>query len=196
MKRSPRYITSLAVTAIYLLVSLASLATSALHSGMVTQLLTAECTGDCRICGCSQERSAARACCCWQKKLAEVKSLRRVTEQKSCPTATAAADTRSAGNCCSKSTLHAEHIDEDSNPTQANFTTDKKTATLSISTCPCGSGKDLFFPGNERLQHIPFRYLSGTPIQAVTQFAFLLPERLATRSGEPPDPPPKIYILS
>jgi len=196
MKRPAHYITSLLMTAIYLLVSLAPLATAALHSGMIPQVLAAECAGDCRTCGCSQERSAARACCCWQKKLAAAKSLKQAAEHKSCPTRTAATTPESAGSCCSKSAQHAVHEDEAASATQANSTTDKQTATVSISTCPCGSGKDLLFAAGEEIQHIPCRYLSGVPNQAVTLFAFLQAELLATRSDQPPDPPPKIYILS
>jgi len=196
MKRPSHYITALLMTAIYLLVILAPLAPAALHSGIFTQALTVECVGDCRICGCSPERSAAHACCCWQKKLAEAKSLRQTAENKSCPTSTAAATPKSAGSCCSKSAQHADHEDEAASATKANSTTDKETATVSISTCPCGSGKDLLFAAGEEIQHIPCRYLSRAPFRTITQFAFLQPELLASRSDQPPDPPPKIYTLS
>jgi len=195
MKRPAHYITSLLMTAIYLLVILAPLAPAALHSGTSTRVLAGACAGDCRSCGCSPERSAVHACCCWQKKLAEAKSLRQAAEHKSCPPSTAAVSSEATGSCCSKSTSHADHEDEAASATQANATTDT-AAPVSISTCPCGSGKDLLFAAGEEIQHIPCRYLSGVPNQAVTLFAFLQAELLATRSDQPPDPPPKIYILS
>lgn len=196
MKRAPRYLISLVMTAIYLLVSLAPLATAALHSGMIAQVLTAECTGDCRVCGCSPERSAARACCCWQKKPAGVKALKRTTEYKSCPTATAAANSKATGNCCSKPAQHADHEDEASCATIANSTPDKETTTVSISSCPCGSGKDMFFAAGEEIQHIPLRFSAGMPLQQASRFSFLQPKQLATRSDQPPEPPPKFSILA
>jgi len=196
MKRSPRSITALAITVIYLLVSLTPLARAALHSGMIPLLLTAECTGDCRICGCSPERSAARACCCWQKRLAGEKARKQATVHNSCPVATAAANTPSGRDCCSKSSQHADHEDVVFSPTQANSTTDKETATLSISTCPCGSGKDLLFAAGEEIQHIPCRYVSRVPIQAVIELTFLQAELFVSRAGQPPDPPPKVSLFS
>jgi len=196
MQRSSRSIISLLMTAIYLLVILAPLAPAVLHSGMLTHVLTAECAGDCRSCGCSPERSAARACCCWQKKLAEAKALKQSAEHKSCPTSTAAASTKTARSCCSKPAQHADHENEASLSAQASATTDKETVMVSISTCPCGSGNDQAFSAGETVQHIPFRFSAGIPLQQVTLLSFLQPERLASRSGQPPDPPPKILIAS
>lgn len=187
MKKSARSIISLVMTALYLLIILAPLAPATLFS----HVLTAECAGDCRSCGCSPERSAARACCCWQKKLAGAKALKPAADHKSCPTSTAAADTTPSGSCCSKQDQHADHADEFSGATQANATTDKAAAQVSISTCPCGSGKDMTVASGETIQHLPFRFLSGIPIQQATRFSYLQPERFASRHGEPPDPPPK-----
>jgi hypothetical protein len=196
MKQSSRSIISLVMTAVYLLVILAPLAPAALHSAPLTHLLTGECAGDCRSCGCSPERSAARACCCWQKKLAEAKILKPAAEHTSCPTSTAAVTPKPAGSCCSRSAEHTDHEDEAALSTQAASTNDTSMQTVSISTCPCGSGKDLTFAAGETIQHIPFRFSAGIPLQQVTRFAFLQPERLDSRSDQPPDPPPKILIVS
>ena len=196
MNRSSRSIISLLMTAIYLLVIMAPLAPAALHPGMLIRVLKSECAGDCRSCGCSPERSAARACCCWQKKLAEAKAVKQSVEHKSCPTSTAATNTKPAGSCCGKAQQHADHDDEASSETQANSTTDKESVMVSISTCPCGSGNDLAFSAGETVQHIPFRYLTGIPFQQISRLSFLQAERLASRSDQPPDPPPKILIAS
>jgi len=195
MIQSARSITSLAMTAVYLLVILAPLAPAVLHSGMITHVLARECAGDCRTCGCSPQRSAARACCCWQKKLAETKKLQHCNEPKSCPTSTAAVNPKPAGSCCSTSAQHADH-DEASLATQANATPDKAAATVTVSTCPCDSGKDLTLVAGETIQHIPSRFSAGIPLQPATRFSFLQPERLASRASQPPDPPPKILIAS
>ena len=69
MRLPRRHITALILIAIYLLIVLSPLAPLALHSPALAHALTGECAEDCRVCGCSPERSAARACCCWQKKL-------------------------------------------------------------------------------------------------------------------------------
>jgi hypothetical protein len=69
MKRSSRYIVSLVLTVIYLLITMSPLAPLALKSPRVAHAVTGECSGDCDICGCSLERRASHTCCCRQKKL-------------------------------------------------------------------------------------------------------------------------------
>lgn len=196
MKRSYQQSISFIMTAIYLLITLSPLASIGSRSNPFLNIIPRECSGDCRLCGCSVERSAAHACCCWQKKLAGAKALQQPLEQKSCPTASSAADTKTAGNCCSKAAEHDGHEDQASTLTPAENSTDRVAQTVSISTCPCGSGKDLTFFGNEKTQHIPFRFLAGIPLQLVTPLSSLQPERLTTRYGEPPDPPPKLSVIS
>ena len=192
MKRFHQQSISFIMTAVYLLITLSPLASISSRSQPFFQALAKECSGDCRLCGCSAERSASHACCCWQKKLAEAKKLGRSATNKSCPPATAPSAVKTAGDCCSKPSPHTDHADAASLSAQATAATDSDTPTVSISTCPCGSGMDLTFSGGERSQHIPFRYLSGLPLQPVAPFAFLQPEQLASRYGEPPDPPPKL----
>jgi hypothetical protein len=122
------------------------------------------------------------------------KKLNQCETDKSCPTAAALPAKKAAGSCCSKPPQHDDHDSETSFSAQADSASNGDSPGVSISTCPCGSGKDLAFFGGERSQHVPFRYLSRVPYQQVTQFAFLQPERLASRHGEPPDPPPKLII--
>lgn len=69
MKKTSRTIVTIAVTAIYLMIAMRSLAPLVLNSPAVAHAITGECSGDCAICGCAPERSASRTCCCWQKKL-------------------------------------------------------------------------------------------------------------------------------
>lgn len=156
------------------------------HSFM--QALAKECSGDCRQCGCSAQRSASHTCCCAQKKAAEAKKRQQCAVNTSSGFAT---DEKSGGDCCNKY-LQQYAAEKMATATVSDHITADDTQSVSISTCPCGSGSDLSFSGSERSQHIPFRYLSGILIQTLTQFAFLPPERLASRSGEPPDPPPKL----
>jgi len=182
------------MTAVYLLLTLSPLASLGIQSHPFFQLLSTECSGDCRLCGCSAERSASRACCCWQKKLAEAKK-QQAKLQTPCATA-AASSSRTAGSCCKKSAPHEDHGTEAAVSPQTGNSPAKGGEAVSISTCPCGSGKDLAFAGIEKTQHIPFRFLTGIPLRKSTHFAFLQPERLSSRYCEPPDPPPKLFILS
>jgi hypothetical protein len=182
------------MTAVYLLITLSPLASIGNQSKPFFQSITKECSGDCRTCGCSAERSASHACCCWQKKLA----IAKVQQQNRalCQTASTGTAAKTGGSCCKKSAQHHDHKDEASISAQSDNTSDLNSKTVSISTCPCGSGKDLGFSGAEKTQHVPFRFLTGMPVQKSTQFAFLQPERLVTRYGEPPDQPPRICIFS
>jgi hypothetical protein len=184
------------MTAIYLLITLFPLASISFRATPFLQTLYRECSGDCRLCGCSAERSVSHACCCWQKKLADAKKLQHCAAAKSCPTATASLAAKPVGSCCSKSAQHTDHEDESAGATQVTATTDNDTPTVSISTAPCGSGKDLAFVAGEKIQHLPFCFAAGIPLQQVTRFSFLQPERLVSCNSQPPDPPPKIVIAS
>lgn len=194
MKRFHLRSISFITTAVYLLLTLSPLASLSSLSKPFFQALAKECSGDCRLCGCSTERSASRTCCCWQKKRAEAEKMRQFETNKSCSTAAASHAVEAAGSCCSKPSPKDDLENEIPPVAQADPPAGDATPSVSISTCPCGSGKDLAFFGGERSQHMPFRYLSGIPRQQVTQFSFLQPERLVSRSGEPPDPPPKLAI--
>lgn len=57
------------LTLIVLLIGFCPLLPLATLSKSFARTLTGECAGDCAICGCAPERSAARTCCCWQKRL-------------------------------------------------------------------------------------------------------------------------------
>ena len=73
VNKLPRHKITLILTAIYLVIVMGPLAPLALHSPVIAHALTGECAEDCRICGCSPERSASHTCCCWQKKLRQEK---------------------------------------------------------------------------------------------------------------------------
>ncbi|ACM20848.1 hypothetical protein Geob_2495 [Geotalea daltonii FRC-32] len=63
-----RHASALLLVILYGLVVMLPLAPFILHSPALAHVLTGECSGDCRVCGCESERSANRTCCCWQKK--------------------------------------------------------------------------------------------------------------------------------
>ena len=68
MNKCNRYITSLLLTAIYMVIVFSPLAPLAMQSKLVAHAVTGECSGNCKVDGCSLERSATHTCCCWQKK--------------------------------------------------------------------------------------------------------------------------------
>lgn len=177
------------MTALYLLINLSPLFSLSSRSQPFLQALTRECSGDCRQCGCSTERSASHTCCCALKRAAETKKRQQCAVNT---TPVAVTGEKSGGDCCNN---YLQQYAAEKSVTVSDHITDNDPQTVSISTCPCGSGNDLTFSGFERTQHIPCLYLlSGIPIQPVTQFAFMQPEHLFSRSGEPPDPPPKLII--
>jgi hypothetical protein len=192
MKRLHLQRISFIMTAVYLLITLSPLASLSSWPHPFKQALAKECSGDCRQCGCSAERSAAHTCCCAQKRAAEAKKRQQCALNNSLPPVSAVVEKESSGDCCSKYLQQYATEKTSVTATLSENLPEDEIQTVSISTCPCGSGSDLIFPGAERSQHIPFRYLSGILIQSLTQFAFLPPERLASRSAEPPDPPPKL----
>lgn len=195
MTITSRYITSLVMTAVYLLITLMPLAPLAMHSKRVAHAISGECSGDCSICGCSAERSAARACCCWQKKLARQAgdSLRKSSacnqQQESAKVATP--------SCCPK---QQAHCDKDEHPAGESGAEAAKTATGSqvavITACPCGSAKHIALHGLENIQHYPFVYAVSIPIYRPILSVSSLPAQLSSRDSEPPDPPPRIFLIS
>lgn len=192
MKRLHLQSISFIMTAVYLLITLSPLASLSSYSTPFFQSLSRECSGDCRQCGCSAERSAAHTCCCAQKRAVDAKKKQQCELNKTRQPAAAAFEQKPGGDCCKKFVQQFTAENTSITVAQSEHRSDDDILTVSISTCPCGSGNELTFSGSERSQHIPFRFSSGILIQTPAQFAFLPPERLASRSAEPPDPPPKL----
>lgn len=193
------------MTAIYLLVVLSPLAPTMLHSPALAHALTGECSGDCGICGCAPERSAARACCCWQQKLArENRAPAAIARAGCCNKAPAPQPAAATGCCDKKSPVPAATATGCCNSSQKesllssneNHPAEEHSGETTISATPCGSSKMLALAGTEKIQHLPFSFSSTPPCQLRTPYSPSLSDRLASLPGEPPDPPPKIAILS
>jgi hypothetical protein len=187
MKRSAYRNISLLMTAIYLLITVSPVSSFAFRSGFHPTTTAVGCSGDCKTCGCSAERSASHTCCCWQKKLALAKKEAADTH-KSCPTATI-----KTGSCCDK---HDDHDQDNNAEIKVDNNSAKENETVSITACPCGNGKDLAFSVSENGQHMPFNFTSSTPDRTLTPITSLQPGRLDSRYSEPPDPPPKLVFNS
>lgn len=196
MKKSHRYITSLLLTTIYLLIVFTPLAPLAMQSKLIAHAVTGECSGDCRIDGCSLERSASHTCCCRQKQ----KSKNCESHQHSstgCRGARPAQKTEvpahGAGYCASPVREAHEGCDESKS---VSSPTPQKKRIITVSSSPCGSGKLFALLSLESTHHLPFFFTGEIPSPGQSALTFIPPDRLTSRYGNPPDPPPIITLIS
>lgn len=192
MGTSHRYITSLLLTTIYLLIVVSPLAPLAMQSKSVAHAVTGECSGDCRIDGCSLERSAARTCCCWQKKRHEGVGSRDLSHSDvhdTYPPPSAEVPKKSS-SCCAANVqdTHENGVESKS----VSSVSPQKMRTATVSSRPCGSGKILALSSTETTQHLPFFFAGETPSPEQSILTFSTPARLISHFGDPPDPPPII----
>lgn len=184
MKKSNRYITSLLMAIIYLVIAVTPLAPLAMQSKMVAHAVTGECSGDCRIDGCSLERSAARSCCCAQKKL----SLNKSTNTGF--TGRLPSETPNKGaSCCALKPAEAREDDVDTASVSGTAPEQKRTTT--VSSRPCGSGKLFALLSIDASLHLPFFFSGEIPAPEQSTITFIPPDRLTSRYVDPPDPPPQ-----
>lgn len=201
MKNSQRHITSMLMTIIYLVIVLSPLTPLFAHSRLVIHTVTGHCSGDCRIDGCSAERSAAHTCCCWQKKRntrtasnrgeCEVPSAETSLKRASCcaPSPPPVAPKINASCCAPES---SEVAAKETGVTNAAEFSDQKKRATTISSKPCGSGNLFALLTTESYQHLPFFFAgcSASPVEII--LTFVPPDSLTSRYCEPPDPPPII----
>ena len=192
MKKCNRYITSLLMTIIYMVIVFSPLAPLAMQAGHVAHAATGECSGDCTVDGCSLERSAAQTCCCWQKKKhRDVDAhLHSDDDNNGSPSAIAAATPKKRASCCDASALEVPEKRDAAK--SAATSAPNKTKPVTIGSAPCGSGKLFAIVSIETTQHLPF-FFSGDipPSLALTPRTFYPQNRLSSRYVDPPEPPPQ-----
>lgn len=196
MGTSHRNLTSLLLTLIYLLIVVSPLAPLAMQSKPVAHAVTGECSGDCRIDGCSLERSATHTCCCWQKKQREAVESHDLSQsdlRDTHPTPAAKASAKSSG-CCPA--VVQETHEQGADSTSASGITPQKKRTATVSSSPCGSGKLFGLSNGDNMQHLPYFFTGRIPSPEQSLLTFIPPDRLASRYGDPPDPPPVISYVS
>lgn len=194
MNRSHRYITSLLMTVVYLLIVFSPLAPLAMQSNLNVHAHGSECSGDCRIDGCSPERSAAHTCCCWQSRKKTTGDAFAGSAGGCCGTRPAPAASKQAGHC--PSTVAHDDQDEHGAVSSSDGTTNDKSHSTSIGTLPCGSGKHIALWGAENVQHLPYHFSGEILLPLENSTPKPEPENMISRHNEPPDPPPRRSLLS
>lgn len=199
MKKIYRYMTSLLLTIIYLVIVSSPLMPLVMRSETLAHAFNNECSGDCRIDGCSLERSAAHACCCWQKKStgrtasngsgSKFPSSTTPVKMVSCCIPPPEPPKKIASCCATKS----NGTEEEGGITEAvSAPPVAEKRQTSISSKPCGSDKLYVLLSVESTQHLPY-YFTGegsSPEHGILIPTF--PVSLTSRHLEPPDPPPII----
>ena len=96
--------------------------------------------------------------------------------------------------CCAKKRQQQARVHEDDGEETGDCCKKKpvKKDTILACGCPCGNGKQLHFFVAGVSEVLPSHFTEQfNRHQTKTQFP-LLSKRLASRHGEPPDPPPKL----
>lgn len=191
MKKCNRYITSLLMTMVYMVIVFSPLAPLAMQAQHAAHAVTGECSGDCTADGCSLERSAAHTCCCWQKKKHGAVDVHCHSEDDSnaFPPVIAAVTPEKRAGCCDASMQET--------PENKNMATSaspppppRNTKPHTIGSVPCGSGKLFALLTVETTQHLPFFFVGEIFSPTQSNLTVTPPDRLTSRYVDPPDPPP------
>ena len=196
MKKSQRYITSLLLTTIYLLIVFSPLAPLAMQSKLVAHAVTGECTGDCRIDGCSLKRSAAHTCCCWQKKRHEIVDSRHHSNSDvydTHPETPTEVSKKDSNGCADQD--QDTHKDGGESKSVSSPAPQRKSAAT-VSSPHCGSGKLFALSNVETTYHLPFFFTGEIPSPVQSTLTVTPPDLLTSRYSDPPDPPPIITLNS
>ncbi len=196
MTTSHRYITSLLMTTIYLLIVVTPLVPLAMQSKAIAHAVTGECSGDCKVDGCSLERSAAHTCCCWQKKKYDAGDahLPSASDVCSIPPAPVVESSEKRADCCD-APAHASH-EKSAETTAASTPAPHKSKPVTIGNPPCSGGKLFTLLSIETTQHLPYFFSGELLSPEQIPLAAIIPDRLTSRYVDPPDPPPIISSAS
>ena len=209
MKKLHRHITAYTLTLLYILITLTPLSPLALKSAHIAHAVTGECSGDCDIDGCSLESRANHTCCCWQKKLKQAGLSKNPSTGSRCVPPAVVATAPAGGccatpvpvtsaSCCTPPAAHEEHHDHNQTQTTKAAEPADDTTGQTVFKCgtPCGSGKILALIKFSTDEIIPFYFAVELATTTVATFAVSSPPPLTSRSIEPPEPPPRLEIIS
>lgn len=196
-KRTMRRFFAASLTVIYLVIALSPLAPFAMYSKVVAHAVTGECSGDCDICGCSQESRANHTCCCAKKKQVQARDIQlRTCDQCSSKAATADAAATGASrpaeqavaknDCCAKSgQCRHDKSSQQCKPSRES----SRNETVYKCNCPCGKGKLLALANAGSSELLPYIYSERISHPHEATHYSPLSQRMASRYADPPIPP-------
>jgi len=175
-----RHIIAAGMTVLYLAVIFSPLASFAMHGAKSASTGIRECSGDCTTCGCSPESRASNTCCCSKKRQQLAHNHGDGHE--------------GAADCCNKTTgQHADthQKDNDSTPDCCNKDTASQEPVIISCGCPCGNGKQDALSTYGSSEVLLYHFMESLTIPHTDTTYSSLTQRLASRHGEPPEPPPQ-----
>jgi hypothetical protein len=158
-----RRFTAALMAAFYLLILLSPLASFAMHGTKSAVMAVRECTGDCDLCGCSPASRAAHTCCCAKKRMQQ--------NQVQLHDHDDAED--DVLECCKKERAESRQ-------------------TIIACGCPCGDGRQAALSVSGTSEVLPFHFTEEFSVPSADTTFINPSQRLTSRHGEPPDPPPKL----
>ena len=192
------------LSTVYMLIVISPLASLAMHSKSVAHAVTGECSGDCDICGCSQESRANHSCCCAKKKQMQGSVAKLSADEGCAPKATNANDRcRTVSqpvkpvdperDCCVKNRQHQNNENVQASQSKEERS---KNKTVYKCGCPCGKGRLLALTGFGSNELLPINTSEKIELPYVATLYTDLSHRLTSRHGDPPDPPPRLIKIS
>jgi hypothetical protein len=97
--------------------------------------------------------------------------------------------------CCCLKKKHQHDHDEENVPDCCRKKHRGGKPALTCN-CPCGSNKQLGLWGSEKLEQLPYHFTEGKPVFQESSLVSLNPDCLTSRYLDPPDPPPKLALLT
>ena len=98
--------------------------------------------------------------------------------------------------CCWKKKLQHEHTEEQSATPECCKKKHQSAEIVLSCACPCGKAKPLSLAGFEKFEQYPFRFQHQLITPPSEPLLPVVCRSLASRLGEPPDPPPIISLFS
>jgi hypothetical protein len=188
------------------MIVLSPLASLAMYSKIVAHVVTGECSGDCNICGCSLESRANHTCCCAKKKQANMTEnvsgtcntlkVIVVEPKKTCCSKSANRHREAADDEDNYSTIKSVGQHDDHKTDTVQKTDSNKNETVYKCGCPCGKGKLLALNGFGANELLPISPSERIELQHVETLFADLSHRLVSRHSEPPEPPPRLPLIS